>query len=212
MRTNPFQDAFLFLIEPKWTSLLFGAVLLAAVAVAVVAWRRDPAQRTLQNVWTLVTRLVIGGMWWQQSLWKPPPTYTTNADGTGGLRYWMEEMVKYAAFSGQSSFVKDVVLKHFYLFAPQVYFGEVAIAFSLVLGAFTRVGATLGFLMALNLSLGLYRAPHEWPWTYVFLVIVNGSFAVSRAGRALGVDALLAHRSASPQRPGLKARLVRLAT
>ena len=211
MRTNPFEDAFLFLIEPKWSSVVFGALLVAAVAVAVVAWRRDPAQRTLQNLWTLATRLVIGAMWWQQSLWKPPPTYTTNADGTGGLRYWMEEMVKYAAFSAQSSFVKDVVLKHFYFFAPQVYFTEVAIAFSLVLGAFTRVGATLGFLMAVNLSLGLYRAPYEWPWTYVFLVVLNGAFAVSRAGRSLGVDALLAHHPA-PARPGLRERLVQLAT
>ena len=210
MRTNPFKDALLFLVEPKWSSLVFGALLVAAVVIAVVAWRRDPAQRTLANLWTLATRLVIGAMWWQQSLWKPPPTYTTNADGTGGLRGWMEEMVKYAAFAGQSSFVKDVVLKHFYFFAPQVYFAEVAIAFSLVLGAFTRVGATLGFLMALNLSLGLYRAPYEWPWTYVFLVILNGTFAVTRAGRALGVDALVSHRPA-PERRGLVQRLVRLA-
>jgi hypothetical protein len=211
MRTNPFKDAFLFLLEPKWGSVALWALLAAGAVVAVVAWRRDPAQRTLQGLWTLATRVLIGAMWWQQSLWKPPPTYTTNADGTGGLRYWMEEMVKHAAFGAQSSFVKDVVLKHFSLFAPQVYFAEVAIAVSLILGAFTRLGATLGFLMAVNLSLGLYRAPYEWPWTYVFLVVLNGTFAVTRAGRSLGVDALLAHRPVRSS-PGLKERLVQLAT
>lgn len=211
MRTNPFKDAFLFLIEPKWSSVAFGAVLVAGAVVAVVAWRKDPAQRTVQNLWTLATRMMIGAMWWQQSLWKQPPAYTTNADGTGGLRGWMEEMVKYASFGVQSSFVKDVVLKHFYFFAPHVYFAEVAVACSLVLGAFTRIGATLGFLMAVNLSLGLYRAPSEWPWTYVFLAILNGTFAVTRAGRALGVDALMAHRNA-PERHGLRKRLVQLAT
>ena len=211
MRTNPFKDAFLFLIEPKWTTAVFWLVLIASAAIAVLAWRRDPEQRKLQHLWTFATRVLIGAMWWQQSLWKPPPTYTTNADGTGGLRYWMEELVKYSAFSAQSTFVKDVVLKHFYFFAPQVYFAEVAIALSLVLGAFTRVGATLGFLMAVNLALGLYRAPYEWPWTYVFLVVLNGTFAVFRAGRSLGVDALLAHR---PVHEGhrLRARLVQLAT
>ena len=211
MRTNPFKDAFLFLLEPKWSTAVFWVLLVAGATVAVVAWRRDPAQRTLQHLWTFATRVLIGAMWWQQSLWKPPPTYTTNADGTGGLRYWMEEMVKYSAFSAQAKFVKDVVLTHFHFFAPQVYFTEVAIALSLILGAFTRVGATLGFLMAVNLSLGLYRAPYEWPWTYVFLVVVNGTFAVFRAGRSLGVDALLAHRPFR-EAHGLKARLVALAT
>ena len=36
-------------------------------------------------------------MWWQQSLWKLPPTYTDNPDGSGGLRYWMDEMAKWAS-------------------------------------------------------------------------------------------------------------------
>lgn len=211
MRTNPFKDAFLFLLEPKWSTGVFWALLIASATVAVVAWRRDPAQRTLQHLWTFATRVLIGAMWWQQSLWKPPPTYTTNADGTGGLRYWMEEMVKHSAFSAQATFVKDVVLKQFYFFAPQVYFTEVAIAFSLIVGAFTRAGAALGFLMAVNLSLGLYRAPYEWPWTYVFLVALNGTFAVFRAGRSLGVDALLAHRTGAAKR-GLKERLIQLVT
>jgi uncharacterized membrane protein YphA (DoxX/SURF4 family) len=151
-------------------------------------------------------------MWWQQSLWKPPPTYTTAADGSGGLRMWMEEMTKYAAFGAQARFVKDVVLEHFSFFAPQVWFGEVAIAISLMLGVFTRLGATLGFLMAVNLWLGLYRAPFEWPWTYLFLVVVNGTFAVLRAGRSLGVDALLAAHRPSSAGHGLRQRLVHAAS
>jgi uncharacterized membrane protein YphA (DoxX/SURF4 family) len=208
---NPFHDALLFLVQPKWTTGVFWALLVASVAVAALALRRDPAQRTLPHLWAFATRLIIGAMWWQQSLWKPPPTYTTAADGSGGLRMWMEEMTKYAAFPAQASFVKDVVLKHFYFFAPQVYLAEVAIAVSLMLGLFTRLGATLGALMAVNLWLGLYRAPNEWPWTYFFLIVVNGTFAVFRAGRSLGVDALLASRPAG-ERQGLRRLLVRLAS
>ena len=149
-------------------------------------------------------------MWWQQSLWKIPPTYTDRADGTGGLRYWIGEMVRYAAFPGQSHFAKDVVLPNFGFFAPQVYLGEVFVAVSLMLGVFTRLGGTVGALMAANLWLGLYRSPAEWPWTYFFLLVLNGTFAVYRAGRFLGVDALLAARSSEASRRSLTGRILEL--
>jgi hypothetical protein len=212
MRTNPFWDTLKFLLDPRPGVVFLWLLLFASVAVAVVVFRRDPAQRTLPHLWMFASRVVIGAMWWQQSLWKPPPTYTTAADGSGGLRMWMEEMVKYASFGVQSRFVKDVVLEHFHFFAPQVWFGEVAIAVSLILGVFTRLGATLGFLMAVNLWLGLYRAPFEWPWTYFFLIAVNGTFAVYRAGRSLGVDALIAARPPSAERHRFRQRLVHAAT
>jgi uncharacterized membrane protein YphA (DoxX/SURF4 family) len=209
VRTNPFWDVLKFLFEAKWTTGIFWALLVASAAIAAVAYRRDPTQRTLPHLWTFFSRLTIGAMWWQQSLWKIPPTYTDRPDGSGGLRYWVEEMAKYAAFGAQSRIVKDVVLAHFGFFAPQVYFAEVAIALSLMLGLFTRIGAALGALMALNLWLGLYRAPYEWPWTYFFLIVVNVTFAVFHAGHSLGLDGLLARRS-HPAATGLKARLWQL--
>lgn len=210
MRTNPFADTLEFLTEQEWTTAVFWALLVASVVIAVVALRRDPAQRTPRHLWMFASRLVIGAMWWQQSLWKLPPTYTDQEDGSGGLRFWMEEMTKNAAFGAHAKFVKTIVLEHFYFFAPQVYFAEVMVAVSLMLGVFTRLGGTLGFLMAINLWLGLYRAPAEWPWTYFFLIVINGSFAVFHAGRSLGVDALLAARRRGEAR-GLR-RLILLAT
>jgi uncharacterized membrane protein YphA (DoxX/SURF4 family) len=212
MRTNPFWDALQFLIEAKWTTGVFWALLVTSAAIARRAFRREPAQRTLPHLWMFASRLIIGAMWWQQSLWKLPPTYTNRPDGTGGLRYWVGEMANHAAFSAQSRFVKDVVLQHFGFFAPQVYFAELAIALSLMLGLFTRLGGTLGALMALNLWLGLYRAPYEWPWTYFFLIVVNVTFLVFRAGRSLGLDALLAKRSDARARPGLLHRFWQLAS
>ena len=210
MRTNPFGDTLEFLTGQEWTTAVFWALLIASVVIAVVALRRDPAQRTTRHLWMFFSRLMIGAMWWQQTLWKLPPTYTDQEDGSGGLRFWMEEMTKNAAFGAHAKLVKNVVLEHFYFFAPQVYFAEVMIAISLMLGLFTRVGGALGFLMAMNLWLGLYRAPAEWPWTYFFLMVVNGSFAVLHAGRSLGIDALLAARQPREAR-GLR-RLILLAT
>jgi uncharacterized membrane protein YphA (DoxX/SURF4 family) len=92
----------------------------------------------------------------------------------------MEEMAKWAGTGLQRHFVKDVLLPHFYFFAPQVYVSEVLIAFTLMLGLFSRLGAFVGTLMAFNLWLGLYRSPAEWPWTYFFLIIVQITLLVQQ--------------------------------
>jgi len=65
------------------------------------------------------------------------------------------------------------------------------VAVSLMLGLFTRAFAAFGALQILNLWLGLYNAPGEWPWTYFFLLVLQCLFAVHCYGRVLGLDALL---------------------
>ena len=82
------------------------------------------------------------------------------------------------------------MLPNIALFGPLVYAIEVAIAVSLILGVVTRLGAALGALMAINLWLGLYNAQDEWPWTYMFLVVLQLIFMINPPGRSLGVDAL----------------------
>ncbi len=68
-------------------------------------------------------------------------------------------------------------------------------AFPLLLGLFSRAGAALGALMAINLWLGLYSAPNEWPWTYMFLIVIQLLFALDPPGRVLGADALIRWRA-----------------
>jgi uncharacterized membrane protein YphA (DoxX/SURF4 family) len=91
----------------------------------------------------------------------------------------------------QADFVNNIVLPHFYLFAPVVYSLEVLTGVSLMLGVFVRLFGILGALQIINLWLGLYSAPGEWPWTYFFLVLLQLMFAIHCYGRALGVDAML---------------------
>jgi uncharacterized membrane protein YphA (DoxX/SURF4 family) len=121
----------------------------------------------------------------------------------------MGEMAKWASTGLQQHFVKDLVLPHFYFFAPQVYLGEVLVAVTLILGLFSRLGAFLGALMAINLWLGLYRSPSEWPWTYFFLAVIQIMFLVQRPGRSLGVDAILLRREQEAPERGL-GRLLQL--
>jgi len=184
MRTNPFSDVLDFLTDGEWTTYLFWLLIISSIGLAAFNLFRDPNQRSVLNIWNWLARFFIGAMWWQQSLWKLPPTYS-------GLHYWVEEMGKWASIGLQREFVRDVVLPHFFLFAPQVYIAEVLIAVTLMLGLFSRLGAFLGAIMAINLWLGLYRSPAEWPWTYFFLIVVQIMFAIQRPGRSLGLDAIL---------------------
>ena len=204
MRTNPFSDAVRFLTHgARWPSSVYWLLLVASVLVAAINWRADSRQRSAAHVWNGVTSVSMGIMFWSQTLWKLPPTY-------GDLRYWMEQLVKGAAFPAHADFVRSVMLPHFMFFAPQIYAGEVLIATSLMLGLFTRLGALLGALQAVNLYLGLYRIPSECPWTYGFMILLQIMLLVHHAGRSLGIDAMLLRGVKGPALRGTWGRLVTL--
>jgi uncharacterized membrane protein YphA (DoxX/SURF4 family) len=187
MRPNPLHDVAQFLSNPGWFTPVFWLLLIASASIGIAAWRAEPAQRTPRAVALWVLRVLVGSMWWQQSLWKIPPNFD-------GLRYWMQQEVAHAAVALQSVLVGDIVLPNLNIFGPLVYLTEVAIGVSLLLGLFSRLGALLGVLMGVNLWLGLYSAPGEWPWTYMFLVIIQLLFFVDPPGRVLGADVLLQRR------------------
>jgi uncharacterized membrane protein YphA (DoxX/SURF4 family) len=199
---NPISDTWTFLTRGGWTTLVFWLMLIASILIAAINLIRDEEQRSIRHLMTWIIRLCIGAMWWQQSLWKLPPTYTDRPDGSGGLRQWMKAMTAYASSELQRDFVKDVVLQHFYFFAPQVYLSEVLIAISLILGLFTRLGGMLGALMALNLWLGLYLSPTEWPWTYFFMFAIQVMFIITAPGRSLGLDAMILRREYTQTKSG----------
>ena len=183
--------------------------------IAAYVWRRLPEQRKVSNLVQWSFRLVIGAFWWQQSLWKLPPFYTDHPEaafGETGLAYWMGLMGKHAAIPLQADFVNNIVLPHFYLFAPIVYAAEVLTGASLMLGAFVRLFAVIGALQILNLWLGLYSAPGEWPWTYFFLFLLQLMFAVHCYGRSLGIDAILNAERVRRSKTGIIGRFLAAAT
>ncbi len=187
MRTNPFIDSFKYMCTVQsWTTIVFDVLLLAGIILAILVYRLYPEQRSVYHVWTWLARTVMGAMWWQQVIWKVPPNY-------GGLRFWTSEMVKFASSDLQRAFVSNVVLAHFGFFAPQVFAVEALISVTLLLGAWSRLGSLLGAAMAINLSQGLYRSPGEWPWQYIFLIIVMVQFFLVPPGRSLGLDSFLNH-------------------
>jgi uncharacterized membrane protein YphA (DoxX/SURF4 family) len=207
MNPDPISDVVNFLLQPAWTTAIFWLLGLASLVIAIYAFGTIPSQRRALYVCDWVFRVLIGAMWWQQTLWKLPPAYTDHPEqpfGETGLAYWMSVMGRSAAIPAQADFVNNVVLPHFYLFAPVVYALEVLTAVSLLLGVFVRLWGVIGALQILNLWLGLYSAPGEWPWTYFFLLVLMLIFALHRYGRRLGLDAIIVARS---QTRGILGRL-----
>jgi hypothetical protein len=122
-------------------------------------------------------------LWWQRSLWKIPPDFD-------GLVCWMKQVVDHAAIPLQADLYKQVVIPYIAVFGQLVYLTETLIAVSLMLGLFSGFFSVLGLMMGLNLWLGLYSAPGEWPWTYGFLILIQALFVIDPPGRRLGLDAI----------------------
>jgi uncharacterized membrane protein YphA (DoxX/SURF4 family) len=187
MRPSPWNDLFLFLTKPEWTTFVFWPLLLASGLIAIRVWRGNPGQRTARHLAIYALRVLVGGMWWQQTLWKIPPNFD-------GLVFWMKQMAEHSAIVWQGDLVGALVVPNIWFFGPLVYLTEAVIGISLMLGLFSRGGALLGLAMAVNLWLGLYSAPNEWPWTYGYLIVIQAFFAIDPPGRVLGADALLTGR------------------
>jgi uncharacterized membrane protein YphA (DoxX/SURF4 family) len=210
MPENPVSDLIEFLTDRNWPTPIFWLLLIASIAIAVIVWQRRPEQRDFSHLAQWGFRFVMGGFWWQQTLWKLPPTFAQDPANplTTGLAYWMGQIGKFSAIPLQGEVFGNIVLPHFYVFAPIVYAAEVLVAVSLMLGLFTRLFGLFGALQILNLWLGLYNAPGEWPWTYFFLFVLQLVFAVHCYGRSLGIDALLLPAEPSSGRQGAS-RLLR---
>ena len=112
----------------------------------------------------------------------------------GGLQILVGEHGQIQLIPDAHASIMQVFLDHIALVQPLVYLLETALAVSLMLGIAVRLAGIVGVLFILNLLIGLYNDPTEWPWTYVGIICAHGMFAVAQAGRSLGIDNLLAKR------------------
>jgi uncharacterized membrane protein YphA (DoxX/SURF4 family) len=194
--SNPFGDAWHFLTANTgdyqklgdWRFVilaLFWVLLIAGTILAFKNWQEDPAQRTGRHFGIWLVRMLIGCMWFQGMLWKLPLPVSD------GLQYWTEQESTNAAFQFHRDFMKDIVLPNMKVFGPIVFIAELVFAGSMLLGLAVRFVGVLAIAYTLQLWLGLYDNPSEWPWTYMFLALLMFLFVLEPAGRSLGLDAWL---------------------
>jgi len=134
-----------------------------------------------------VVRIFLGYLWFQQLFWKLPPSFA-------GLRPYVMREGQYTFIPGYSFIIQHVFLPNFVLLGTGTWIAEFLVAMSLLFGVFSRLGALLSLLLALQLYVGLAVAPGEWYWTYGMLVLLAVVFVAIPAGRRLGIDQLLAPR------------------
>ena len=146
--------------------------------------------KTQAPLWPIAgSRILIGILWLYSLRWKLPPVFAPS-EGLG-LMDWLLLEVQHPAFSFYANFVETVVIPNFTFFAWIIFLSELLVGLSLLTGILTRLGGTIGLLMALNLGIGLLEVPGEWPWSYVMLAMWHGTFVVTGAGRLWSVDAWL---------------------
>jgi len=139
-----------------------------------------------------VSRILIGILWLFSLRWKLPPDFAPKSGR--GLMDWLLLELQHPAFNLYGDFVEAVIIPNFTFFAWVLFLAELLVGLSLLTGSLTRLGGTIGLLLALNLGLGLLEVPGEWPWSYVMLAMWHGVFVVMGAGRILGIDSLLRRR------------------
>jgi thiosulfate dehydrogenase [quinone] large subunit len=155
----------------------------------------DRARDDLIPGWPLgALRIIIGFLWFQQLLWKLPPDFGCGPQRNQGLCDWIGREIAQPIIPLYADFLRTIVLPNLGVFGWFIWLGEAAVAVSLLLGLLTRLGGAVGCLMAVNLLIGLAGVEHEWYWTYLMLALLNLLFALTAAGRWLGLDGYLLPR------------------
>lgn len=134
-------------------------------------------------------RMVLGALWLANLAWKLPPDF--GRDDPEGLLYNFELAAEHAIGAPLRALAEDVLIPHFTLFGWLLFLVELAVGLSLLLGLWTRVGAMLGVLQSVAITLLVVRAPDEWVWTYVLLVVLGLVVALTPSAARLSLDARL---------------------
>jgi uncharacterized membrane protein YphA (DoxX/SURF4 family) len=89
-------------------------------------------------------------------------------------------------------FIQGIILPVRDLFAPLQLVGEFILGLALLVGFLTPLFSLIGIFFLLNTFLATFG--HDWPWAYAMPIGLLGVIFLTRAGRALGVDAWLCRR------------------
>jgi uncharacterized membrane protein YphA (DoxX/SURF4 family) len=115
----------------------------------------------------------------------------TPAGYAGLIRHYIEASHSPAAWKA----VMALAANHAAMAAPMQGMTEIALGILLVIGLLTRPAAFVAFLYLGSLWVSEWGT--SWIWELLVPVLASLGLAVGRAGRAWGIDALLARRRPS---------------
>jgi len=132
-------------------------------------------------------RILLGVLWLANLSWKLPPDFGKN--DPEGLLYNFQRAEKYAVIGPLQDISREVIIPHFTLFGWLVFLAELTAGTLLLLGLWTRIGALIGLVQSIAITLLVVRAPGEWVWTYVMFVDIGLVVLVTPSGSRLSLDA-----------------------
>ena len=128
----------------------------------------------------------MGVLWLANLSWKLPPDFGRN--DPRGLLYSFHQAERYAIGEPLRRFMGHVVIPHFSIFGWQVFVVEAVAGVLLLLGWHTRLGAVIGLLQSVAITVLTVRAPNQWFWGFVLFVAVSLLLAVVPSNLRLSLD------------------------
>jgi hypothetical protein len=131
-------------------------------------------------------RVFMGVFWLVNLLWRLPSDF-------GGNSYWgvphvLESARHYGISPPVRSLVVHVLAPHTSAVGWIVFVAGLLTGLSLVFGLVTQLGAAVGLLQAIVLTLFLGNAPGEWLYGYLMLVLLSALLLVLPVSRRLSLD------------------------
>ena len=140
-----------------------------------------------------IVRLTIGAMFVWVFFENLGKGLYTPAGYAGLINYYIKASHSSAAWK----WVMGLMASHAVMAAPMQAATEISLGILLVIGLLTRPAAFVAFLFLASLWVSEWGT--SWIWELLVPVLASLGLAVGRAGRAWGIDALLARRHpASP--------------
>src|SRR6202043_842795 len=135
-----------------------------------------------------IVRLTIGGMFVWVFFENLGKGLYTPAGYSGLINYYIQHDHAPAAWKA----VMAAAASHAAMAAPMQAVTEISLGILLVIGLLTRPAAFVAFLYLGSLWVSEWGT--SWIWELLVSVLASLALVVGRAGRAWGVDALLARR------------------
>jgi uncharacterized membrane protein YphA (DoxX/SURF4 family) len=145
---------------------------------------------TTPLAWLGLMRIMLGLMFlstWASNL-------TKGYYSPDGLQHFFTEVFSQAEnpLAFYASFINTVILPMRDVFAPFQLVAEGLLGLALLVGVFTPVACLAGVFFLGNVFLATFG--HDWPWAYLMPISLLGAIFFARAGRSLGLDAVLVRR------------------
>jgi len=154
----------------------------------VVADSEAAAGHSQAPVGLALVRLTIGAMFVWVFFENLGKGLYTSAGYAGLIHYYIKQGHSPAAWKAVMGFAAN----HAAIAAPSQGLTEISLGVLLVLGLLTRPAALVAFVFLASLWVSEWGT--AWIWELLVPVLASLALAVGRAGRAWGLDALLAQR------------------